>query len=117
MGVSTDAFLVYGVPLDEEIDLSYDEEDPEAPEKGPAYMAYTGNDEDGIEIVEHCSDECPMYFAIIKGSEIRAHRGCPKKIEEPLHWDFRADDRLKKFCKKYKLAHGEPGWYLASMWA
>ena len=38
MGVSTDAMLMYGVPLHEDEDLTYDEDAADAPTSGPAYM-------------------------------------------------------------------------------
>jgi hypothetical protein len=75
-----------------------------------------GNAEDGVEIVEHCSDMHPMYFVIIEGSLTRAWRGYPREVStrtpEP-DWD----ERLRGFCKKHNLSHRAPGWYLASMWS
>ncbi len=115
MGVSTDAMLMYGVPLHEDEDLTYDEDDPSAKTSGPAYMRFMGNSEDGCEIVTHCSDEAPMYFVVIEGTLVRAWRGYPKEVETTSpksDWD----ERLKRFCKKHNLSHRKPGWYIASMW-
>src|SRR5271170_950184 len=75
MGQSTDALLVYGVPLHEDEDLSYDAEDENAPKDGPRYMAYMGKSEDGVSIVDHCSSDSPMYFVAINGVVFRASRG------------------------------------------
>ncbi len=115
MSVSTDAMLMYGIPLHEDEDLSYDEGSSDAPTSGPAYMAYMGKPEDGCEMVSHCSGECPMYFAVIEGTVTRARRGHPKEVTTPEpkpEWDA----RLRDFCKKHNLSHRKPGWYIASMW-
>jgi hypothetical protein len=115
MGVSTDAMLMYGVPLHEDEDLTYDEDAADAPTSGPGHMNYMGHSEDGCEIVEHCSGECPQYFVIVQGTLTRAWRGHPKEVvtrEAESDWD----DRLKNFCKKHNLSHRKPGWYIASMW-
>ena len=114
MGTSTDAMLMYGVPLDEDTDLSYDE-DVDTQQSGPAFMNFMGKAEGGIEIVEHCSKDCTMYFAIIEGTLVRAWRGYPMKVETPkpeASWN----KRLAAFCKKHGLSAGKPAWYIASMW-
>lgn len=113
MGISTDALLLYGVPLDEDTELTYDE-DAGDPANGPAYMAYMGEAEDGISIIVHCSEECPMYFVIIEDTLTRAWRGYPKAVStSPSKPDWAK--RLKAFCKTHKLLHGKPDWYLASV--
>lgn len=118
MGVSTDAILLYGVPLSSDTDLSYDEES--GVESGPAWMNWMGNADSGVTIVEHCSDACPMYFVAIEATVVRAWRGHPKYII-PMKLDVAVanvlNEHLAAFCKKYGLKpDGNHGWYLASYW-
>jgi hypothetical protein len=118
MAQSTNAMFMYGVPLSEDVDLDmlYDEDDEDAPSSGPAYMAVNREAEDGCEIIEHCSGECPMYFVIIEGTCVTANRGYPKIVatrKPEADWP----ERLRAFCAKHKLpCDGKPGWYIASMW-
>jgi len=104
--------LLYGIALDEDVVIG-DDEDAIA---GPNYMYANAVGEDGIEIVVHCSDECPEYFVAIEGTVTVANRGYPQRVTTHTPgsgWD----KRLRDFCKKYKLpVRGAPGWYLASMW-
>jgi hypothetical protein len=114
MGQSTDAIVAYGVPLEEGSVEDYDEEGGE--ESGPAYMAFMGNSEGGIEIESHCSGDYTMHFVAIKGTRRIAHRGHPVKVTTPEpkpEWD----GKIEAFCKKYKLkATGKPAWWLMSWW-
>lgn len=120
MGVSTDAILVYGVPLaDEDAIERYDEEcTPVRPMVGPSWMVFNGSSEDGISIVSHCSDRCTMYIVAIAGTKITAWRGNPVRIED-LRCDPAWGNKLTAFLEKYSLVgktDGAPGWWLASWW-
>lgn len=118
MGVSTDALLLYGVPLEEEAFEHFDEDDASAEQSGPAYMACMGNEEDGVALERHCSGECPMYFVAIPKQTTTAWRGHPqnvtgKELIQRPEWD----DTLRSFVTKHKLkTAGEPGWWIASDW-
>jgi hypothetical protein len=114
MGVSTDAILVYGIPLKEgAIDEYYEGEG--SPESGPSWMAYYGNEEDGLVIVSHCHGDFPMHILSVEGSEIRAWRGAAKRVDALPAMGNDVDEKLRAFVKKHKLAvDGKPGWWLAS---
>lgn len=129
MGTSTDAILVYGVPLDEG-DLPWKTDDGEGDwedwllrlagftetnwrvngyweRKRAALAAFP------FDIVPHCSCDYPMYILTIRGTATTANRGFPEKIEalEP-----KDPSELLAFCAEHGMKHGEPGWWLCSMW-
>lgn len=116
MGTSTDAILVYGIPLEEGA-IRYDEN----AKSGPSYMYYTGGVEDGVEIVMHCSAEYPMHIVAIPGTAISAYRGSPTPVAvDSLLPGTEADNELLlAFLKKHKLKKSKgakPGWWLCSYW-
>ncbi len=106
MSTSTDAYLMYGVNLPDEI---MDDEG------NYNVLEVLG---DGLSLERHCCDEETMYILAIEGTVTRAWRGYPKKID-PSSMTVGADwdERLKAFCEKHKIETvGEPGWWLASWW-
>jgi hypothetical protein len=124
MGQSTDAILLYGVPLEAESLDDFREERypnkdplPDSPDFVP-WLAYEGKPYDGIEIVRHCSGDYPMHIVAIEGTQTTAWRGHPKPIDvAKLAVPAGADEKLRAFVERYKLtASGEPGWWLASDW-
>jgi hypothetical protein len=124
MGTSTDAILVYGIPIeDEELARAYynaDEDEDEDFEGSEAErLAYHGGDINGVILVDHCSHSCNMHIVGIKGTETQAWRGYPKQIPvadlTPSNPEW--DEKLSAFIDRNKLtAAGQPGWYLASWW-
>ena len=118
MGVSTDAILVYGIPLEE---CAIDHHRDGDPEEGPAWMAASGDEVDGIEIVSHCSDSHPMHIVAIVGTQTRAWRGHPVRVKARTKPRGGAWDRkLRAFVKKHSLEaapDAKPGWWLCSEWA
>ena len=95
MGVSSDGLLWYGVDLgDGEDDLSehleaiingpdedaddYDE-DADFYGDGREWLAEHGLT--GVEFVQHCSYDYPMYGLAITGTSVRAPRGYPKQVD------------------------------------
>lgn len=128
MGVSTDALLVYGFPVDED-DVPGGEDPWEQMEDtlleklvgftekwvagGSGYFARRGEAEElmGVEIVGHCSNEETMYF--IATSKIRAWRGSPEKIEELVPGD---DVKLRAAAEVLGIKNPEIGFWLASWW-
>lgn len=119
MGTSTDAILLYGIPLVEGAFDEYDEDDPAAPQSGPTFLAFMGGDEDGVEIQVHQSSEFPRHFVVIVGSVVTAHRGYPKCLSgRELVRNEAWDAKLKGFVDLYQLAtDGGPGWWMASWWS
>lgn len=118
MGQSTDAILVYGIPLVEDSIEEFDEENDK--EEGIAYLAWSGKTENGISLEAHCSSEFTMQIVAIEKTKTVAWRGHPVKLnlqtlinKQQSDWN----DRLHAFVKKYNLeTEGKPGWYLCSYW-
>ena len=71
-----------------------------------------------VELVYHCSDNCPMLILAIPGTIIRAYRGDAIEIDKINSLDYDPDDRtaLLDFCDKFGIKHGEPAWFLTSYW-
>jgi hypothetical protein len=115
MGVSTDAILVYGIPVKEE-----DIDAESHPEGSELYrMLWDGNPVDDVDLIRHCSDNCTMFIAGISSTHHWTWRGQALLIPvADLHpgkdeWD----EKLSAFIDRNKLtAAGKPGWYLASWW-
>lgn len=72
----------------------------------------------GIEMDYHCTYDYKMWFLCISERKVRCYRGYPEKIstsatkEEIENWN----ERLFKFCEKYKISYTEPDWWLVSFW-
>lgn len=116
MGTRTDAYYFFGIPLADDVIEPFDEDDEASPRSGPSFMAFFGNSEDGVELVEHCSNECPQYCVALAGTVVRARRGHARRVESPEVHDGGVS-ALRRFCEKYKLKTvGKPGWYVASYW-
>lgn len=124
MGVSTDAILVFGVPLPEEHveyfkDPDHEDELEQAKKDNPlGYMAYMGEADDlGVQLQEHCSDSCTEYIAHVRPS-IRAWRGqvvpvAPETLAlPPAVGELEA---LRKFCERHNIEF-KVGWWLVSWW-
>ena len=130
MGVSTDALLVYGFPVDE--DDVPEGEDPWQQMEDTLLAKLTGFTEQwsesssgsgyferkheaeklmGVEIVGHCSDESTMYF--IATSKVRAWRGSPEKIDTLVPGD---DVKLKAAAEVLGIKNPIIGFWLASWW-
>ena len=117
MGVSTDAILVYGIPLAEDSVPEFDEDEGRK-EEGPAWISWSGNSEGDIGLVHHCSDSCTMYVLSIASTERTAWRGHPQEIKPAeLVSDPLWAGKLVAYAEKWKLQlDGAPGWWLVSWW-
>lgn len=122
MGVSTDAKLFYGFPIDEdskahEMIADYDGDGAEDKPKGASlgWLANSGESDCGVTIGYHCSDEVTMYYVAIEKSEKTACRGYPEPIK-----DLKPGDdwhrRIQSFCEAYGIKPGKIGWWMCSYW-
>lgn len=68
-----------------------------------------------LEMVCHCSGECPMWFLAVRGTVTRAKRGFPQPVEMPAVSD-EAIKALHGFCERFGLKWQEPRWHVFSMW-
>lgn len=70
-----------------------------------------------LDVIAHCSGECPMRFLAVRGTEVNASRGNPVRLTDyfPLITveQIRA---MRDFCERYEIEWQEPGWHLFSMW-
>ncbi|HUU87654.1 MAG TPA: hypothetical protein VMX17_07880 [Candidatus Glassbacteria bacterium] len=122
MSTSTDAILVYGIPLRNEysysnsfndVDDDFDVDD--LPPGHPAALI-NGRTHDGLCAAIHCCDGCLMVIIAVEKSQTTASRGYPQRIEGLKDYKEH-DEKLKEYCKKYKLeTKGKPGWWLVSWW-
>lgn len=119
MGVSTDAYLVFGVPVPEEFIEEYEdtEEEDDGSSNPLGYMAYMGSsvDIDGVKVglVQHCSSDYPEYFVVPDGAKFYAWRGNPvvvASLDTKPEWV----PALRAFCEKHNIPWQEPQWWLAS---
>jgi hypothetical protein len=118
MGASTNAYLVYGICLEEHsLDSTGGGQKPIG---SPQYLAYTGKDADGIRILTHCSCSYPMHIVSF-GPQYQAERGYPLDIhardlalvDTPV-----ANKMVLEYVKKYNLkTTGMLGWHLCSHWS
>lgn len=139
MGISTDAILAYGYDLGDDIEIEHEEDESKGEvlerrllerlvgftdvwtkeDKTYFERERAAKKEMGLEIIYHCSEDYPMYFLASRGSEIRANRGYPVKIN-PLdindnhdHWNAKLKEGMEALDIEPK---DEPGYHLFSMW-
>jgi len=127
MGVSNDAFLVYGIDLGEDLpsflgedqefeDFLMDEggqpkwgEPGHSFDKQRAYLASCPAD-----LTLYCSYDYPMHILSVRGTDRRASRG---NVEEVESLDVDADKRTGfiDWCIAHGIENPEPKWLLNSM--
>jgi hypothetical protein len=70
-----------------------------------------------VELVNYCSDDCPMYILAVPSSSLSCSRGYPESFRpEDLKVSQEEIDSLLEFCRTHGIEHGEPGWWLTSYW-
>jgi len=122
MGLSTNAYLVYGVPIpkwDEQIRIEQQELPKEfwGKDEDPDSEIYIGDlNDDNCEMFSHCHGDCPMWIAKPKSIEHKyAWRGYPVEVHSyELTVSVTDDDNLRKFCEKLGVEYTEPKWWLCS---
>lgn len=135
MGTSTDAYLIYGINLGGEDDMSKrnfvkingtnycdscrnnrdcdncEEEHDQGLLNSQPYPNTTG-----ISIICHCSGDFPMFIIGIAETEFCAKRGYPEEKMKIPEVSPKWDGMLKDFFKEHGLPYKKPGWILASYW-
>lgn len=141
MGTSTDAYIAFGINIDEgELPESIEalleegkiddfwEDELAAYEGGLVY----NEDEDysvyaekkrqlvkdyPVEIIMHCHGDFPMYVVAVRETHLRASRGYPTTFgtDHMTKVEQKDIDAFKAWCEKYGL-EGEPEWLLFSYW-
>ena len=109
MSISTDAYLFYGVNLDEDLRPWQENDD------GDYNMwmeQFNEVNSTSLELVQHCHCDYPM-FAIATEVFI-AYRGDYTEITSiEINQDWNKE--LEKFCKDFDIEF-KPGWFLVSNW-
>lgn len=133
MGVSTDAIVAFGFNLGEEwpeaLKIAGEDEDSTDFEDWIADHLGLGDwQQEGywerkreavkafpVDLIMHCSYDYPEYFIAVRGTEQRASRGYPVKLD--LHEvDSAKVQALREFCDQHGIEWGEPAWHTFSMW-
>lgn len=115
MGVSTDAYLVFGIDLGAEEDW---EDAGHLVALTAAHDDCEMEDETRVELVDHCHHEYRMWILAVKGTLVRAYRGSPKTIDpEKLKITPAQIEGLCEFCREHAIDWKEPKWVLCSMWS
>jgi hypothetical protein len=115
MGVSTDAYLVFGIDLGEEDNW---DEDAHLRELTALHDDCEMDDESRVEMVDHCHHDYRMWILAVKGTLKRAYRGSPTEIA-PSALTVSAEQMsgLRAFCGEHNIEWKEPKWLLCSMWS
>ena len=133
MGVSTDAIVAFGFNLGEEwpdgLKINDDDEDSTDFEDWIAEHLGLGDwQAEGywerkreavaafpVDIITHCSYDYPEYFIAVRGTEQRARRGYPEKLEVPEVGRAKIE-AMREFCEKHGIEWEEPSWHIFSLW-
>lgn len=141
MGVSTNALIAFGFDLgeagDREVDLSELFPDPDGGdepqldewllEKAGVVFKNGMNYDDfkkkrdkvlaacPVALVEHCSNEHPMYLLAVRGTVKVARRGYAEPFELPQVSQEQIE-AAKAFCDEHGIEWETPKWTLFSYW-
>ncbi len=141
MGQSTNAIIAFGFDLGEELpeklselmeEHESDTDDVLAEECGISlpqyaigcdYTAYRESKDSAlasikINLIEHCSGDCPMYFLAARGSDHTAARGDPTALDvDAMNVKFEQEiEAMRAFCDRNGIEWQEPKWHIFSMW-
>jgi hypothetical protein len=86
----------------------------------PEYRAYSEKRDAAIaacpvEVITHCSYDYPMHFLALRGTERKAWRGHPVKVETPAP-DASRLAAMRAFCEQHGIEWQEPAWHIFSLW-
>lgn len=70
----------------------------------------------GIEVVNHCSGEYPMFILAVAESVKTAARGSITELGQNTTANPEWEDKLRAFCEKAGIKFEEPQFLLCSMW-
>ena len=118
MGISTDAYLFYGVCLPDdfypELKIWEDEDEVVDLYNWEEVVKKTDLPESNqISMGLHCHMDDPMWF--VCAEQYSAWRGSPEEIKSfavKPKWDL----QIKEFCEKLGLPYEQPKWWLVSYW-
>lgn len=108
MGTSTNAYIAYGIDLDEDVDF--------LDEKYGDDWKWS-LDDGRVEVITHCSGEYPLYIVAVPGSVKSAYRGSPTRINPDVEFNISDYDveRFLEWCNENGV-EAKPQWFLFSYW-
>lgn len=68
-----------------------------------------------VEVITHCSYDCPMYFLALRGSQSTALRGYPVAVTTPVP-PAEQVSAMRAFCDQHGIKWQEPSWHIFSLW-
>ena len=138
MGQSTDAIIAFGVDFGEEPtgkffrklekDFEWDFDSYIENELSIPAWSEPGRPEYGegsdrlkcypVELISHCSGDCPMYILAIRGTQRLARRGYPESLDlSTLSVTDAEIETFTAWCKKHGVStKTKPQWLLFSDW-
>ena len=120
MGQSTDAYLVYGIEVEED---SYSHAICEALQDERYKEHSEATREFGVEAISHCSHDYPMYIIVSTKLANCAYRGHPKKLDIAalqlvVDEDSYIRDNIDKFFERFGIVNDKKySWILCSDWS
>lgn len=123
MGMTSDAILVFGVQLGNQLMdtmnptcIEFMEAHDGYPDSS-AIVALIGEDNHGLVFTSHCTDDDPSWVLGIKATYRSASRGFPREVDiETLKVDEETVARLRLAASKLGVTD-EPKWWLQSVWS
>lgn len=70
-----------------------------------------------LDVISHCSGNCPMYFLAVRGTESRALRGYPESNISLPEVSAESVQAMREFCERYGITFKTPSWCLFSDWS
>jgi len=140
MSISTDGQLSFGIALEEDIELPWNNEnendiddwwvynvlkfkhsvsDRTVSEYFDEKFKFLKKNPLPIKLVYHCSYDSPMFILAVIDKSFEASRGYPKEIKpENLTISQEEISILNNFVEKFNIEIGEeiPRWWLSSIW-
>ena len=120
MGQSTDAYLVYGIEIEEDSD-SHSICEALQDERYKEHSEATK--ELGVEVISHRSSDCPLYLVVSKKLKNWSWRGFPRKLDLAalqlvVDEDSSIRDNIDKFCERFEIVNDKKySWILCSDWS
>ena len=116
MSVSTDGQISFGILLDKNVELPWDDEKYRY-DIEHWWVDKSQNENLPVKLVNCCSDDYPIWIVSIPSSVMRCRRGYPVDFKfESLLVTTKEVQKLMDFCEKYLHVDDEPKWYLSSYW-
>lgn len=125
MGVSTNAYLIFGFPVgDEDQKPDWLDEDEEFDDYVCRNLSVNASWEERSSVINacpaqleyHCSGDYPMYVLAVRGFGYSAWRGDLTEVTS-LDVDPEKIAAFKAWCEENEIPYEEPKWFLCSYYS